>query len=164
LTQVEFKSLFDTHFDAIRRYVYYRCSDSELASDITQDLFTKIWEKDMKVDPVKDKALLYKMASDMFVSKMRRKKVELNYSNSIEIGNISDSPEKIVEMEQLRTNYAKSLAQMPEKLRIAFLLSREEDMKYHEIAERLNIGVKAVEKRMNGALTILRKNLLPGEY
>jgi len=118
----------------------------------------------MKVDPVKDKALLYKMASDMFVSKMRRKKVELNYSNSIEIGNMSDTPKKIVEMEQLRMHYAKSLAHMPEKLRIAFLLSREEDMKYHEIAERLNIGVKAVEKRMNGALTILRKNLLPGEY
>jgi RNA polymerase sigma-70 factor (ECF subfamily) len=118
----------------------------------------------MKIESGKDKALLYKMASDMFVSKMRRKKVELNYSNSIEVGVMSDSPEKIVEMEQLQSNYAKTLAQMPEKMRVTFLLSRGENLKYHEIAERLNIGIKAVEKRMNGALTILRKNLLLEGY
>lgn len=160
MTRTEFKTLFDTHFDAIRRYIYYRCSDSELASDIAQDLFTKIWEKDMKVDHLKDKALLYKMASDLFVSKMRRKKVELNYSNSIEFENISESPDKIVEMEQLRAKYSQSMAKMPEKTRVTFLLSRGEGLKYHEIAERLNIGIKAVEKRMNGALTILRRDLL----
>jgi RNA polymerase sigma-70 factor (ECF subfamily) len=48
---------------------------------------------------------------------------------------------------------------MPEKQRTAFLMSREESLKYSEIAERLNISVKAVEKRMNGALELLRKEL-----
>jgi RNA polymerase sigma-70 factor (ECF subfamily) len=83
LGKEEFKRLFDTHFDAIRRYLYYRCSDTELASDVAQDLFTRIWEKQMDIDPLKDKALLYKMASDMIVSKFRRKKIEMNYGKRV---------------------------------------------------------------------------------
>ncbi|MEA1899112.1 MAG: sigma factor-like helix-turn-helix DNA-binding protein [Bacteroidota bacterium] len=46
---------------------------------------------------------------------------------------------------------------MPEKQRIVFLMSRQEGLKYIEIAERLNLSVKAVEKRMNLALTYLKK-------
>ena len=155
----EFKKLFDTHFDAIRRYLYYRCSDTELASDVAQDLFTRIWEKNMDVDPVKDKALLYKMASDMIVSKFRRKKIEMNYAGSIVFANDDSGTANQVEYEELARKYSRVLIKMPEKQRTAFLMSREESLKYSEIAERLNISVKAVEKRMNGALELLIKEL-----
>ncbi|OFY42729.1 MAG: hypothetical protein A2X18_13215 [Bacteroidetes bacterium GWF2_40_14] len=148
------------HFDAIRRYIYYRCSDSELASDIAQDLFTKIWEKNKQVNPLKDKALLYKMASDMLVSRMRRKKIEINYTNSVIIEKSSDLPDRDINIAQLKTSYINALSEMTENTRITYLMSREEDMKYHEIADILGIGVKAVEKRMSAALEILRKKLL----
>jgi len=148
------------HFDAIRRYIYYRCSDSELASDIAQDLFVKIWEKNKQVNPLKDKALLYKMASDMLVSRMRRKKIEINYSNSIIIEKSSDLPDKDINIAQLKTSYINALSEMTENTRITYLMSREEDMKYNEIADILGIGVKAVEKRISAALEILRKKLL----
>jgi RNA polymerase sigma-70 factor (ECF subfamily) len=39
-------------------------------------------------------------------------------------------------------------------------MSRNDEMKYHEIAERLNISVKAVEKRMSAALQYLKSKLL----
>jgi len=160
LRETEFKDLFNMHFDAIRRYIYYRCSDSELASDIAQDLFTKIWEKNKQVNPLKDKALLYKMASDMLVSRMRRKKIEINYTNSVIIEKSSDLPDRDINIAQLKTSYINALSEMTENTRITYLMSREEDMKYHEIADILGIGVKAVEKRMSAALEILRKKLL----
>lgn len=148
------------HFDAIRRYIYYRCSDSELASDIAQDLFTKIWEKNKQINPLKDKALLYKMASDMLVSRMRRRKIEINYTNSVIIEKSSDLPDRDINIAQLKTSYIDALSEMTENSRITYLMSRDEDMKYHEIADILGIGVKAVEKRMSVALGILRKKLL----
>lgn len=160
LGKEEFKKLFDTYFDAIRRYLYYRCSDTELASDVAQDLFTRIWEKSMHIDPAKDKALLYKMASDMIVSKLRRKKVELNYSNSIIAEENKNTPETNIEYGQLKIKYSEILLKMPEKIRTTFLMSRGEELKYSEIAERLNVSIKAIEKRMNLALTLLRKELL----
>jgi len=36
-------------------------------------------------------------------------------------------------------------------------MSRIDQMKYHEIADRLGLSVKAVEKRMNLALTFLKQ-------
>jgi RNA polymerase sigma-70 factor (ECF subfamily) len=148
------------HFDAIRRYIYYRCSDSELASDIAQDLFTKIWEKNKQINPLKDKALLYKMASDMLVSRMRRKKIEINYTNSVIIEKSSDLPDRDINIAQLKTSYIDALSEMTDNTRITYLMSRDEDMKYHEIADIMGISVKAVEKRMSAALVILRRKLL----
>ena len=46
-----------------------------------------------------------------------------------------------------------------EKQRSVFLMSRMEDMTYKEIAERLDLSVKAVEKRMSIALAELKKRL-----
>jgi hypothetical protein len=45
-----------------------------MASDIAQDVFTKIWEKGIYLHPDRDKNLGYKMASDNFISKIRCKK------------------------------------------------------------------------------------------
>ena len=153
-----FRRLFDRHFDAIRRYLYYRCSDTELASDVAQDLFARIWEKGMDLDPDKDKALLYKMASDMIVSKFRRRKRELDYTGSIIYSEREDSDNSL-EYKELARKYSGALKKMGENQRITFLMSRSEELKYQEIAERLNISVKAVEKRMSQALDYLRKEL-----
>ena len=49
---------------------------------------------------------------------------------------------------------------MNEGVREVFLMSREESMKYHEIAERLGLSVKAVEKRMSQALQLLKSKLI----
>lgn len=154
----KFRKLFDRHFDAIRRYLYYRCTDTELASDVAQDLFARIWEKGMDLDPDKDKALLYKMASDMIVSKFRRRKSELDFTNSMISANIEHNDNSL-EYKELARQYSEALARMGENQRITFLMSRSEELKYQEIAERLNISVKAVEKRMSQALDYLRKEL-----
>jgi len=52
------------------------------------------------------------------------------------------------------------LEKMPENQRTVFLMSRNDELKYHEIAECLNISVKTVEKRMSAALKLLRNELL----
>jgi len=100
------------------------------------------------------------MASDMIVSKLRRKKVELNYSDSIIIEEYRNTPETNFEYEQLKIKYSEALLKMPEKVRTTFLMSRGEELKYAEIAERLNVSIKAIEKRMTLALALLKRELL----
>ena len=51
----------------------------------------------------------------------------------------------------------KAIANLTDGQREVFLLSRMEDKKYAEIADMLAISVKAVEKRMMGALSALRE-------
>jgi len=48
---------------------------------------------------------------------------------------------------------------MPEKRQEIFRLSREEGLKYREIAEKLDISIKTVETHMGLAIKTLRNKL-----
>ncbi len=155
----EFKYLFDTYFENVRNYVYFRSGDKELSTDIAQEVFMRLWEKKMKLNPEKTKGLLYKMSSDMFISRYRRGLVESDYISSVDFKIETQTPLDDIQYKELKRRYADALNKLPEKQRIVFLMSRKEELKYLEIAERLRISVKAVEKRMKNALAFLKDEL-----
>lgn len=161
LSKTEFKHLFDTHFDAIRSFIFYRCGNMDVASDMAQDVFMKVWEKREQLSSDNLKALLYKIANDLVISNYRKETTRNDYAQSMTM-ETSDSlsPEEELAFQELKESYANVLEKMPEGQRIVFLMSRNDELKYHEIADNLGISVKAVEKRMSGALQLLRTELL----
>jgi len=159
LTREEFKKLFEMHFTQVRNYVFYRSGNTELATDIAQDTFLKIWEKQNSVQKDKVKGLLYKIANDLFITHYRKEKRSFDFFNHYIFDKETHSPEEEMDFVQLKENYKKALDRMQEKQRTVFLMSRVEDLKYSEIAEMVGISVKAVEKRMKKALEYLRLNL-----
>jgi RNA polymerase sigma-70 factor (ECF subfamily) len=159
LTKEEFKLLFDNYFDRVRSYLVYRGADTEQASDLAQDVFLKVWEKQMKIDMNTALRLLYKIAGDMFISQYRREKLELNYMAALSDDSLDFSPEDQLRYNEMFSIYTKALAALSEKQRTVFMMSRMEGLKYHEIADRLQLSVKAVEKRMNIALAYLKRAL-----
>jgi RNA polymerase sigma-70 factor (ECF subfamily) len=127
---------------------------------VGQETFLKIWEKQLSPHKGKELALLYKIASNIFISRIRREQTAMNYRKSIVLKNHSDTPLQSLEYKELKTKYDKALQKLGEKQRIVFLLSRVEELSYLEMSQRLQISVKAVEKRMSQALASLRKALL----
>ena len=71
----------------------------------------------------------------------------------------ANTPDEILEYEELKQQYETSLAALCEKQRSVFLMSRIENLTYKEIADRLSVSVKAVEKRMSQALKVLKEKL-----
>ena len=140
----------------VRNYVYYRSGDTELATDIAQETFLRIWEKQLEPERDKTKALLFKIAGDLFVSAYRRQKTAMDFRMNLKADAVFETPEEQIKFKELKNNYEKALQRLPDKQRVVFLMSRMDGMKYHEIADALSLSVKAVEKRMKNALDHLR--------
>ena len=66
--------------------------------------------------------------------------------------------DRLIENE-LKQKINDSIEELPERCREVFLLSRYENLKYAEIADRLQISVKTVETQMSKALHHLRSRL-----
>lgn len=119
----------------------------------------KLWEKNLDFNEKPLRSLLYKIANDLFISKYRREKVAQKYLVKLEPAIDNHSPEDQLAYKELASKYETALEELSEKQRTVFLMSRMEGLKYHEIADRLELSVKAVEKRMSYALSFLRNAL-----
>jgi RNA polymerase sigma-70 factor (ECF subfamily) len=159
LKKEDFKLLFNTYFEDVRRYVLYRSGDEDIATDIAQETFLRIWEKQMVLDPQRVKGLLLKIAGDLFISQYRRKQVATNFFNTFQPSNKSLTPEDEINFQELKNAYDAALKTMPEKQRTVFLMNRIDELKYKEIADQLGLSVKAIEKRMSQALEHLKIHL-----
>lgn len=160
LTSEAFKTIYDLYFDAIRKYIYYRSGNQQLADDIAQDTFIKIWEKRQVLNIEKIKNLLYKIAGDAFLSYLRHQKIKRNYADEIymlqtlEVGNEDEH------LKAMKNKFEKALLILNEKQRAVLLMNKIDGLTYREIAVRLNLSVKAVEKRMHLAIKNLKTNLI----
>ncbi|MCI5059392.1 MAG: sigma-70 family RNA polymerase sigma factor, partial [Flavobacteriales bacterium] len=101
-------------------------------------------------------SLLYKMANEKFISEYRKDKNAKQYADSFKLQLIEETPETKMMYQETLSKYQSVLASLPESQRVVFLLSRSEGLTYKEIAERLDLSIKAIEKRMSQALTKLR--------
>lgn len=159
MTEAGFKVLFEEHFEEIRRYLFYRLGDTDLSTDIAQETFVRIWETQLEIEPGKGIALLYTIAGNLLVSHFRRVKLLRKIHREMDLELLGGDHEHDIYYKELKDSYRKALMDLPEKQRVVFMMSRMERFTYREIAERLGIGIKAVEKRMNLALKYLRTEL-----
>ncbi|MXN92206.1 sigma-70 family RNA polymerase sigma factor [Flavobacterium sp. Sd200] len=158
--ELTFANFFASHAKALRNYLYYKFGNREQADDVTQEAFIKLWENCANVPPEKAKSFLYTVANNTTLNQIAHQKVVLEYSKkNTQNGSDNLSPEFLLEEEQFKAKLQNAIANLSEAQRTAFLLHRIEGKKYHEIAEILGIGIKAVEKRIHGALLQLRKEI-----
>jgi RNA polymerase sigma-70 factor (ECF subfamily) len=158
--ETTFRTIFDTHSEGIRNFIYYKCGDMAQAEDLTQDAFVKLWKNCKKVLFEKAKSFVMKVAQNSYYNAYEHQKVVLKYNKR---ANLKEghgiSPEFVLEEKEFMLKLQQSIASLPEKERTVFLLSRKDKKTYKEIAEIIGISQKGVERRMHLALLKLREKI-----
>ncbi len=154
-----FNQLYKTWGKPIYNFIFFKCGDDAQANDLVQEAFIKLWQNCAKVQEEKAKSFLYTVANNMFLNEVAHKKVVLKHAQLQPQKINEQSPEYVLEEKQFHKKLQDAIANLTEGQRTAFLLNRIEGKKYSEIAEILEISVKAVEKRMSQALASLRQEI-----
>lgn len=154
-----FKDIFNANYEYIRNYLYYLSGDMELAEDLVQDVFLQLWEKKEQIKDETVRAFLFTIAKNNFLKSRRRVKNELKFQSAFFENTEHKSPEYILEMKEFDKKLQRVISEIPEKSRMVFLMHRIDGMTYSEIAQNLQLSVKAVEKRMSKALSVLNEKL-----
>jgi RNA polymerase sigma-70 factor (family 1) len=158
--ELVFSNFFKANVKSLRNYLYYKFGNEEKANDVTQESFIKLWENCQNVPPEKAKSFIYTIANNASLNEIAHQKVVLKYAqNNNRNDRTNLNPEFLIEEQQFKDKLEKAIAKLTEGQRTAFLLHRIEGKKYHEIAAMLDISVKAVEKRIHGALLALRSEI-----
>lgn len=152
-----FKNLFDQYYEAVRNFLYYKSGDMNLAEDLTQEAFLILWKKRENINPEKAKSYLYTIANNLFLNEIKHQKVVMRFQQRPSNNTNEESPQFLMEEDEFKQILEAKISELPEKNRIVFLMNRIEKLTYKEIADRLGLSVKAVEKRMHKALLELRK-------
>jgi RNA polymerase sigma-70 factor, ECF subfamily len=153
-----------------RKYFVHLCcfankfvDDPDLAQEIVQDVFTKIWENREDIDPeLPLKGYLFKIVRNLSLNKLQRRKVESKYTEiykQVYSDHSEFSVHESLLARELENNIAIAIDKLPAQCKKIFELSRSEGLKYSEIATTLNISVKTVETQMSRALKSLRYEL-----
>jgi RNA polymerase sigma-70 factor (ECF subfamily) len=148
-----FLESYELHADEIYRFCLFKVSNKERAEDLTQEVFTELWQALRKETKVKNtRAFLYTIARNRVIDWYRRKKsVSLDAISDAGVEFLGDSAASVTE----RAEFAEVLAvidELDEASRDAVLLRYVESWTPQEIADLNNESANAVSVRLNRAI------------
>lgn len=158
-------SLFVIYFPRLNDFAARIISDSETSQDITQDVFVKVWEKRDQIEAQNIESFLYKLIRNSCIDHIKQLKVidnkknewgeQVKFEELYHIDFIRDEPFILIQ-EELKDEIERTIKNLPDRCREVFILSRIEGLKNREIAEKLDINIKNVERHLSRAMNTFR--------
>ena len=161
-TRVE--ELFALHSTEIHTYLSRMVRDPELAADLTQDTFVRAYRSlDTLEDPTKARPWLFRIAYNLALDEIRRRRIVRFLPWSGESGGAAPSAERLAMDARLSGSLERALARIPERQRAALLLSELNDLTGQELATALGVSHVAARALLTRARESLRAALAEEE-
>ncbi|NLE02348.1 MAG: RNA polymerase sigma-70 factor [Fibrobacter sp.] len=156
------KESFLNYSPRLINYAIRFVSNREIAQDIVQDCFIRLWERMEKFDFLAVKPLLFTMVRNACLNHLKHQNAvtlrHLKYMNDnmgeerIYHYDFNVEPNTPILYEELEKQVQVVIDKLPKRCRQVFLLSRFEGLKNKDIASSLDISLTAVEKHIRRAL------------
>jgi RNA polymerase sigma-70 factor (ECF subfamily) len=151
-----FETFYFRYYKLLYHYIVSRLQSSEIAREIIQDIFKRLWQNRRNLDTKKSiKGYLFRIANNLLIDSYRKKQVQNRYFDRSEELRETRSNENL----DFKTQFNIAMEKLPENCRIVFTLHHLKKYTYLEIAEMCSVSKRTVEKRMKMAIEILREQL-----
>ncbi len=154
--------LFRQEFKGLCFFAVKYVKDYDTSREIVQDAFINLWEKKNVIDLSKPvKSYLSTSVRNKCLNHLRDNQKFNTDILSMEdlLSDYGVEPQDTMVEADIRQNIQDAIGELPEKCREIFVLSRFENLKYQQIAEKLGISIKTVETQMSKALQHMRIRL-----
>ena len=160
----DFERIFKAQYSGLCRVAFRILKDEDKAEDVVQDLFARLWEtRENRTISVSHKTYLTRAAVNAAIDyqEKHRREVTPTEEQWQQLQPAANLTEELLSGTETQAQIAHALDKLPPACKTVFVLSRDEELSYKEIAAALDISVKTVENQMGKALKILRQELLP---
>ena len=155
-----YDKFFREQASALRNFLYYKYGSEKDAEDVAQEAFIRLWKNCHKIPLEKARGFLYTAANNLSLSIKRHEKVKLTHRSDVKADDRDhEDPEFSLLEKEFQEKLKQAIEGLPERQREAFLLNRIEKKTYNEIAETMEVSVKAIEKLMHKALVKIRNQI-----
>ena len=160
IKEIDFEVSFKEYYTPLCQYAYSFILDQDASEDLVQEIFLKIWDKSPSIKSSLS-SYLYRAVKNACIDQMKKKVKQ----SLVPIEEIEDQIEVEFELDreenmtQIKEKVEKAIYSLPPKCQEIFLMRRNMQMSYNEIASSLDISKKTIENQMNLAIKKLRSQL-----
>ncbi len=155
---------FDKYYDELCNYVNLYIRDRAVSEDIVQDIFIYFWEKrgSIKIDS-SVKFYLLRASRNKFLNHIRDEKSHKAIQNTVwsKSEKFISPNYNLLDVHKIEEIINSSIENLPPRCREVYLLHKNEDLTYKEIASQMDISLKTVENQMTIAIKKLKVQLAP---
>lgn len=161
----QFEELFRTMYPKVKNFAARLLCSEDDAEDIAQDIFVKLWDNPLILEETEMwSSYIFTMTRNRVLDFLRRKSVKDEYRSKTagwlnidaDTGDVIHDKMYAKEIELLAMMAVKK---MPEQRQKVFRMSRMENMSNADIAEKLGLSVRTVERHIYLALNDIRSIL-----
>ena len=163
------ETLFKRFYKPLRAYAFRFVGDKDLSEDVVQDVFFELWKRrgSIRFEDAAVKSYLFRAVYTHALNALNKKQQDVCTLEPAREADILDqyvtsymqNSEQSLLLKELEEEIMSYINTLPPQCHKIFMLSRSYGLKNREIAEQLDISVKAVEKQISKALYGLKQHL-----
>ncbi|MFC1225912.1 RNA polymerase sigma factor [Pedobacter sp. BG31] len=157
-----FTEIYNRYWEKMASYAIRLTKSEEEAADIVQEIFVSLWNR-RAILVIKSTlgAYLIRSTRNLCLRYIERNIHTFDFLDKITEQAVDNSlnVEESISLKELQANIDLGIAKLPEKMRKVYLLSRDEQLSYREIAKKLDIAEGTVKKQVSNAIKIIADSL-----
>ena len=151
-----YKKLFFHLFLPLKSFSYAILKSRESAEEVVSDVFIEIWSRRKLLMEIDDlRMYLYISVRNASLRKLQQiQKASVLSLDNLAVEFASPDPDAVTNLitNELAAKIDTAIESLPQQCKIIFKLSKQDKLKYKEIAQLLNISVKTIDNQLSTAL------------